>query len=51
MQSGDGIIPFQELEQRLEIASPETISEARTKLIYLFKLLINKRDKIHANSL
>lgn len=51
MKSGDGTIPFQELEQRLEIASPETLAEVRTRLIYLFKLLINKRDKIHPSSL
>jgi hypothetical protein len=48
---GEGIIPLQELEQRLEIAAPETIAEMRAKLIYLFKILINKRDKIHPNSL
>lgn len=49
--SGEAIIPYQELEQRLEIASSSIISEARNKLIYLFKLLLNKREKIHVGSL
>jgi hypothetical protein len=35
----------------LQIASPKTIGEVRTKLIYLFKFLINKRDKISPESL
>lgn len=49
--AGEGTILFQELEQRLKIASPLLIGEARTRFIYLFKLLINRRDKILPGSL
>lgn len=49
--SGEETIIFQDLEQRLQIASPQVISEALTKLVYLFKLLINRRDKIPYGSL
>jgi|JI9StandDraft_1071089.scaffolds.fasta_scaffold647969_1 hypothetical protein len=42
---------YQELEQRLVIARPETAKTVKTKLIYLFKLLLNRREKLQAESL
>lgn len=51
MHAGDGTIPYQELEQRLQIASSHAVGEAMSKLVYLFKMLLNKRDKISPGSL
>ena len=51
MQSEDSTIAFQELEQRLEIAPPKLIAESRTKLVYLFKVLLNQRGKIDPASI
>lgn len=34
---------YHEIEQRLVIASPEAITTVKMKLIYLFKLLLNRR--------
>lgn len=51
MQSEDSTIAFQELEQRLEIAPPKLIAESRTKLVYLFKVLLNQRGKIDPSSI
>jgi hypothetical protein len=46
LQSAGGLILYQELEQRLEIATPEAIVTGRARLIYLFKLLLSKREKL-----
>ena len=51
VQTLDSIIPYQELEQRITIAQPETIHAVRVKLTYLFKVLLNKRDKLPPSSL
>lgn len=51
LQSGGGLILYQELEQRLEIASPEALATARIKLIYLFKVLLTKREKLELATL
>lgn len=38
------VTTYQELEQRIVIAQPDSIMAVRTKLTYLFKMLLNKRD-------
>jgi hypothetical protein len=45
------LILYQEMEQRLAIASSEVINEVKKRLIYLFKVLLNRRDKLHPSSL
>lgn len=42
---------YHEIEQRLIIATPETIKTVKTKLIYLFKLLLNRREKLGLETL
>jgi hypothetical protein len=49
--NSSSIPSYQELEQRIVIAQPETILAVRVKLTYLFKILLNKRDKLHPESL
>lgn len=51
MQSEESTIAFQELQQRLEIAPPQLIAQSRTKLVYLFKVLLNQRGRIDPTSI
>ena len=45
------ITNYQELEQRIVIAEVETIKTTRARLTYLFKILLNRRDKMQPESL
>jgi len=45
------ITNYQELEQRIVIAEIETIKSIKTRLTYLFKILLNRRDKLPPESL
>lgn len=44
--SSISLISYQELEQRIVIAKPASISHCRSTLTYLFKILLNKRGKL-----
>jgi histone H3/H4 len=51
VQGEGGVALHQELEQRLQVASPGAIAIARNKLLTLFKLLLKRREALPPGSL
>lgn len=51
LQGEGGVALYQELEQRLQVASADAIATARNKLVTLFKLLLKRRESLRPSNL